>query len=259
MLLISLLLPVAMAKPRKNTPPTPPPLRESEPAETQATTPPPLGGQADSNTVFTALVDGVLREEVMEQYLPGAIAGEMPVAFEVEALKAQAVAARTYILYRMAHTNSKHPEADVCGDSGCCKAYVNEETLREKWGDAFEDNWEKMKNAVLETDGQYLSYGGEAIVAVFHSSSASRTEDSENLWLPMPYLVSVDSPETAGDVPNFVTTVEVSAEDFKSTILMLHPDAYFDGAPVLWLGEAKYYESGRVESVKIGGILVPGS
>ena len=184
MLLISLLLPIAMAKPRKNTPPTPPPLRESEPAETQATTPPPLGGQADSNTVFTALVDGVLREEVMEQYLPGAIAGEMPVAFEVEALKAQAVAARTYILYRMAHTNSKHPEADVCGDSGCCKAYVNEETLREKWGDAFEDSWEKMKNAVLETDGQYLAYGGEAIVAVFHSSSASRTEDSKISGFP---------------------------------------------------------------------------
>ena len=216
-------------------------------------------GQADSEIRFTALLDGVPFETTMAEYLPGSIAGEMPASFEPEALKAQAVAARTYILYRIAHPHTRHPEAAVCGDPSCCKAFVAEETLRENWGEAFEDNRQKMADAVKGTDGRYLTYAGEPIQAVFHSSSSARTEESGNIWQELPYLVSVESPENAGDVPNFISTVEVSAEEFKSTILMLHPDAEFEGVPLSWLGEIKCYESGRVENVRAGGIIIPGN
>ena len=108
----------------------------------------------------------------------------------------------------------------------------------ENWGGAYEENMSKILSAVRSTDGQYLSYGGEAIEAVFHSSSAGKTEDSAELWSARPYLVSVDSPETAEDVPNYVTTVTVPCEDFAAKLSSLRPGADFSGEPALWLGPA---------------------
>ena len=104
-----------------------------------------------------------------------------------------------------------------------------------------------------------MSYGGEVIQAVFHSSSAGRTEDSAAIWQAQPYLVSVDSPETAEDVPNYVSSLSVSPEDFKSTVQTLHPEAQLEGDPAYWLGAAVHDASGRVESVDIGGAQVPGT
>ena len=195
----------------------------------------------------------------MSDWLPGVVAGEMPASFEPEALKAQAVAARTYIMYSMGREKSAHPEADVCDDPGCCKAHASDETLRQNWGESYESNWAKILEAVRSTDGEYMSYGGEVIQAVFHSSSAGRTEDSAAIWQAQPYLVSVDSPETAEDVPNYVSSLSVSPEDFKSTVQTLHPEAQLDGDPAYWLGAAVHDASGRVESVDIGGAQVPGT
>ena len=128
----------------------------------------------------------------------------------------------------------------------------------ENWGGAYEENMSKILSAVRSTDGQYLSYGGEAIEAVFHSSSAGKTEDSAELWSARPYLVSVDSPETAEDVPNYVTTVTVPCEDFAAKLSSLRPGADFSGEPALWLGPAAEDASGRVDSVEIGGAQFTG-
>ena len=86
--------------------------------------------------------------------LPGWVAGEMPALFEEEALKAQAVAARTYIMYSMGREKPAHPEADVCDDPACCKAHSTDEELREKWGESYEENMARVLEAVRSTDGE---------------------------------------------------------------------------------------------------------
>lgn len=214
---------------------------------------------ADRDLSFTVLSDGEVLRVAMSDWLPGVVAGEMPASFEPEALKAQAVAARTYIMYSMGREKPAHPEADVCDDPGCCKAHASDEALREKWGADYEANMAKIAAAVSDTDGEYLSYGGEAIQAVFHSSSAGMTEASEAIWQAQPYLVSVESPETAEDVPDYVTSVAVSEEEFRTAVRSLHPEAELEGDAAFWLGAASRDASGRVEAVDIGGAAVTGT
>ena len=216
-------------------------------------------GGLDSELSFTVLTANGVETVTMSDWLPGVVAGEMPALFEEEALKAQAVAARTYIMYSMGREKPAHPEADVCDDPACCKAHSTDEELREKWGESYEENMARVLEAVRSTDGEYMSYGGEVIQAVFHSSSAGRTEDSAAIWQAEPYLVSVESPETAEDVPNYVTSVTVSPEDFRAAVRAVHPEAEFGEDPAFWLGAAVRDASGRVESVDIGGTQVPGT
>ncbi len=90
----------------------------------------------DGDIRFTALSGGEAVETTMADWLPGAVAGEMPASFEPEALKAQAVAARTYILHLTASPKSAHPDAAVCDDPACCKAHLTAEQMRSNWGDA---------------------------------------------------------------------------------------------------------------------------
>ncbi len=213
----------------------------------------------DETIPLTAQIEGENVETTMADYLPGVLAAEMPASFELEALKAQAIAARTYILYQMRGTQSAHPDADVCDDFNCCAAHLTEEKLRENWGDAFDANWTKVQQAVQETSGQYMTYGEEPIQAVFHSSSAGKTENSGSIWGDLPYLVSVDSPETALEVPNFIASVEVSADEFRRIILTSNQDADLSGDVSEWVGEIKMGETGRVEYATIGGVRFSGT
>ena len=208
---------------------------------------------ADADISFAALSGGELVRTTMAEWLPGVVAAEMPASFEDEALRAQAVAARTYILRLMGSGKVAHPEAAVCDDPACCKAHLDRESLRGSWGESFDSNYEKVFEAASSTDGQYLAWEGEAIEAVFHSSSAGMTEDAAEVWSARPYLVSVSSPETAGDVPDYVTSVEVSPEDFAAKLTALRPEADLSGRPAGWLGPLERDGSGRVESVEIGG------
>lgn len=219
----------------------------------------PIKGLEDSEIRFVSQINGELYNCSMSDYLPGVLAGEMPALFSEEALKAQAVAARTYIIHCMKTENPSHPDADVCDDPSCCKAFLSNDELKELWGDNYQEYWQKMNDAVMATDGEYLTYNDEAILAVFHSSSSGMTEDAKNIWAEVPYLVSVDSPEGQTDVPNFVSTIEVSQEDFKNKIEAVFPDASFEGEAAGWLGEAVYNDSARVSSITIGGTEVAGT
>ena len=210
--------------------------------------------KTDAETVITVLTDGEPREVTMADYLPGVVAAEMPASFEPEALKAQAVAARTYILDRAAHPPDAHKSAAVCSDPACCCAYLSDEALRENWGGDYRKNLRRIRSAVRETDGQTLRYEGEPIRAVFHSSSGGKTEASAALWGEVPYLVSVSSPETAADVPGFETTVTVSAADAAQALGVTLPE---DAAQ--WLGETRRDEAGRVETIVIGGRTLSGA
>ena len=173
--------------------------------------PTPKTGQAyavkDSENKFTALIDGEVVLTDMTEFLPQVLAAEMPVTFEEDALRAQAVAARTYISYCIVHENPKHPEANVCTDANCCMAYKDDSALRGSWGHDYEANMELIKSSVEYTDGRIITYDGQPILASFHSSSAGMTENGDELWGDVPYLTGVVSPETENDVPDFVTTV----------------------------------------------------
>jgi stage II sporulation protein D len=132
----------------------------------------------------------------LEQYVKGVVAAEMPITFATEALKAQAVAARTNIVARLAK-GLKTPEgADISDDSARFQAYSSEEQLRAHWGMVqYEINWKKISEAVAATNGEILTYQGEPIEAAFFSTSNGYTEASENYWgTKIPYLRSVSVP-----------------------------------------------------------------
>lgn len=205
------------------------------------------------------LVDGETVTMTMAEYLTGALSAEMPASFHPEALKAQSVALRTYLLHKM-QVAPTHEDADICTDHTCCAAWCSEEVSRERWGDDYDLYSAKMAAAVRETDGLYLSYDSEPILAVFHSSSAGATEVCASVWGgDYPYLVSVESPETASDVPNYVSEVTMTAEEFTETVRSRFPEAEFSGAAAEWLEDVSLTESGRLASIKLGGVTVTGT
>lgn len=214
---------------------------------------------SDAEFTFTVLDGDKTKDVTMADYLPYVLAAEVPASFSEEALKAQAVAARTYIAYCTKHVNPKHPQADICTEAGCCMACAEETELRGSWGENFDENMSAIRNAVTGTDGQVLTYSGEPILASFHSSSAGKTEDGSELWGDVPYLVSVNSPETETDVPNYITTVEVAKDNFKETVLLLKKDAKFPDDPTKWVTDTQLDASGRIKSVTIGGAVLTGS
>jgi len=221
----------------------------------------PSGERLDRSRMILLLHGENIEELSMEQYLIGVVAAEMPAAFELEALKAQAVAARTNALHSIqVMQKPRHPDAFVCSDFSCCTAYNSDERLRVRWGADYVDNIEKIIAAVVGTDGVYMTYNDEPILASFHSSSAGSTESSENVWVTaLPYLRSVYSPETDLFVPNYVTSVTVSTDMFIETLLEAFPEAVLDGDENSWITDITHTESGRVLELKIGGIPVKGT
>ena len=257
-LLIAVLLPTALWEYRQSAGTVP--ASEDAAGPTPGETPAPVTVRADSALTVTLLRGGETAVMTMEEYLPGVVAGEMPAAFAPDALRAQAVAARTYALYRKRTGSAAHPEADVCGDPGCCQAWLDEDALRGRWGEDDERYAEIIASAAADTDGMILCWENEPILACFHASSAGMTESSAALWgTALPYLVSVESPETAQDVPGFVTSVEVSPEELASAVRELAPRADLTGAPERWIGESIPDRGGRVSVIRIGGAALTGA
>jgi len=217
----------------------------------------PIAAEPAPKRINVLTAEGI-QEMDMQEYLVGVLAAEMPASFELEALKAQAVAARTYAIYT-ANEGGKHGENAVCTSYACCQAWHSETQLRENWGADYDRYIAKIQTAVAETAGEYLASGGEPVFAAFHSSSAGLTENSSSVWGERPYLVSVSSPETAEDVPNFVSRVDCAAIDFRDTILYAHPEADFTGEESAWIGEISREESGRVASAVLGGVSIKGT
>ena len=151
-------------------------------------------------------------ESELEEYVVGVVAAEMPAAFPEEALKAQAVAARTYQVRQMQEQGSKNVLYDVG------QAYIGEREQKEKWGENTAFYQEKIRRAVRETAGEVMTYEGELILAAFHAQSAGRTEDAAQVWKEsVPYLKSVDS-SADRDAPSHETEVFFSAEEMERTL-----------------------------------------
>lgn len=212
--------------------------------------------------VTLTIQDGDTTEQMtLERYLTGVVRGEMPAAFEMEALRAQAAAERSYVYYQLAvGRKDAHPDADFCTDHTCCSAYLSETAAREKWGGDFAPWNTRVEQAVSDTDGQVVLYNGRPILAVFHSSSAGRTAAAGDVWSgDLPYLVSVDSPEGEETVPNYYSTVTFTAAEAKEKLLAAHPELKLSGTPDRWFGAAAENGSGRVETVSVGGTDIEGT
>lgn len=212
--------------------------------------------------VTLTIQDGDTTEQMtLERYLTGVVRGEMPAAFEMEALRAQAAAERSYVYYQLAAgRKDAHPDADFCTDHTCCSAYLSETAAKEKWGGDFAPWNTRVEQAVSDTDGQVVLYNGRPILAVFHSSSAGRTAAAGDVWSgDLPYLVSVDSPEGEETVPNYYSTVTFTAAEAKEKLLAAYPELKLSGTPDRWFGAAAENGSGRVETVSVGGTDIEGT
>jgi len=221
-------------------------------------TPVPAGPLDQERQIQVQLPDGTVCAMNMGDYLWRVVAAEMPASFELEALKAQAVAARTYAARKMDRATAAHPDANVCTDHTCCQAYITPEQAAANWGEQAPAYTVKVQTAVAGTDGVVAQYGGQLIDAVFFSSAAGRTVDAVEVWgNAVPYLTSVDSPEGEG-VPNYHSTVTLTAREFKDKFLSAYPDAQLEGDPASWLGERTPNSAGGVGTLTVGGVTVGG-
>ena len=187
----------------------------------------------------------------LEDYIRGVVLAEMPASFEMDALKAQAVAARTYTMRRL-QLRDKHPQGAVCTDSGCCQAYLSDEAYLAERGT--KADLAKISQAVAATEGEVLTYGGELIEATYFACSGGRTEDAVAVWgQDLPYLQAVDSPGEA-EAEKYERETFLSAEEFQNRL-----GRTLKGGPDSWLGAVERTDGGGVRTMVIGGITYSGT
>ena len=197
--------------------------------------------------VLVQTQDGTILPIELESYIMGVLRGEMPADFEPDALKAQAVVARTYAL-----KNKKHLKAQVCTDPACCQSYCDEDAYITA-GHTMEQN-QKIQAAVLETADMVLTYEEQLIDATYFSCSGGRTEDAQAVWgTDVPYLQAVDSPGEE-EATHYIDTVRFTTEEFQEKL-----GTKLAGSPGTWIGAVTYTEGGGVDTIHIGGISYKGT
>ena len=195
----------------------------------------------DSSWLVTVLQEGQPTEMTMEAYLCRVLPAEMPPSFEPEALKAQAVAARTYTC--QAQLSAQKHEGALCTDSRCCQAYSTDAQLE----NLSQEEREKIQQAVTDTDGLVLTYQGAPIEATFFSSSGGRTEDAAAVWgRDYPYLRSVESPGEEESPYNESSIFLYRAELEELLDISLGEDWG------QWVGEISYTSGGGVDRLILG-------
>lgn len=188
----------------------------------------------------------------LDDYLCNVVSAEMPADYETEALKAQAIVARTYTIYKI--QNKKHETADICDDSTCCQAWISKDDRLARWEESKrEDNWRKISDCVNSTKGRIITYENKPIDAFFHSNSGGITEIPLNVWggTGYPYLQSV---ETSGEDEYMQYSSEVifSQEELINKLKEKYSDISIDFSNDDEIKILEYTESTRVKTVKFG-------
>ena len=201
-----------------------------------------------------------IEEISLDEYLYGVVSAEMPASFEEEALKAQAVVARTYTIYKIVKNDGKHEGADICDNSGCCQAWISKEDRLNKWDkNERDDNWNKIVNAVNSTQGKIITYEGEPINAFFHSNSGGETETPLNVWggSGYPYLQSVS---TSGEdaYSQYSSETEFTKKEFEDKMKEYHSEFEINYKEKDCIKILEYTEGNRVKNVKIGNLELSG-
>ncbi len=188
---------------------------------------------------LTRSESGIKEELPLEDYVAGVVAGEMPVTFGSEALKAQAVIARTYGIAVITQGG------ELCDDPGHCQCYYDPDTLKENWGSEFESKYALCQEAAAATEGELLLYGDEIAKTFFHSTCGGRTSSAAEVWgEDIPYLQSVNC-EWDKDAPRYSATVTLAVTELP---YLLNIDGGGD-VPAA----AGFTGSGRVSEVTYGG------
>lgn len=221
-----------------------------------------MGGLIDNSAKDTELINVYFSDEdTVKQintsdYLVGVVAAEMPASFEEEALKAQAVAARTYMTYHTAKSKEHKDNASVCTDYTHCQAWVNINDKMEAWGESAEEYRKKIEKAVSDTAGEIVTYNGEAINSLFFSTSSGKTENAADVWGDnLPYLVSVDSPGE-DEAPKFTSQVEFTIDEAKSKI-----EEQIDGTDFSngLFSNIIRSDAGGIKTIDAGGATISGT
>lgn len=214
-----------------------------------------LPDNTDKNKVLMKITEtGEIKKLDINDYIFGVVAAEMSADYSAEALKSQAVCAYTFYLYRL--NQNKNNDFHVTDSHLTDQAYKNDEQLKEKWGENYTVNCEKIKEAVNSVKGLAITYNGKPIFAAYHAISSGKTRAAADVWGgEYPYLCAVDS---IGDLlcPEYLSTATVSAEDFKKA---LAEKVTFSGEPESWLGEITPDSTSAVKNIKICGTTLEGS
>lgn len=202
-------------------------------------------------TVPVLMTETVLSVINLESYVCAVVLAEMPVDFSAEALKAQAVAARTCALY-CARQSAKHTGGAVCTDSNCCQAYMSPTDYIADGGTR--EEVEKVRAAVYDTAGQVLTYMDAIVDATYFSCSGGMTEDAVAVWgSDVPYLQSVRSPgEEWAEI--YSQSVYYPAAEFQQLL-----GRTLAGTPEQWLGAVERTRGGGVATMVLGGITYTGT
>ena len=184
-----------------------------------------------------------ITELPFEDYIKGVVAGEMPATFELEALKAQAVASRSYAMYQMTATKDK--EYDVVNTTAN-QVYLTDDELKENWKDEYPEKINKIKTAIAETSGEYLTYQGQIVNAMFFSTSVGQTENSEEVFVSaLPYLRSVDS-KWDQQSPAYTDTYTFDLKEFYTKLNLPYNQT-------LTIEVTEKTSTGRTKKLKING------
>ena len=203
---------------------------------------------------------GDIEELPIDTYLYNVVSAEIPADYEIEALKAQAIVARTYTIYQMINSKGKHEGADLCDDSKCCQAWISKENRLEKWEESVrEENWNRIINAVDSTCGIIITYEGKPIDAFFHSNSGGKTETPVNVWGgdSFPYLQSV---ETFGEesYTQYSSSITITKTDLLNKLKKNHPEVKIDYSNNDSIKILEYTDGGRVKTIRFGNIQISG-
>ena len=195
---------------------------------------------------------GEIEQVNIDDYLCNVVSAEMPANFEMEALKAQAIVARTYTVYKI--LNKKHENADICDDSTCCQAWVSKEDRFARWEESKrESNWQKINDCVNNTKGKIITYNNQPINAFFHSNSGGVTEIPVNVWggTGYPYLQSV---QTSGEdaYTQYLSEVVLTQDELINKLKVKYSDITIDFSNNDDIKILDYTESTRVKTVKFG-------
>lgn len=201
-----------------------------------------------------------IEEVKLDEYLYHVVSAEMPADFQEEALKAQAVVARTYTIYKIVNNQKKHGEADICDSAACCQAWISKEDRMARWEESIrQSNWDKIVGVVNNTQGKLITYEGKPINAFFHSNSGGTTEAPINVWggSGYPYLQSV---QTSGEdaYTQYDSEVKFLKQEFIDKMIQKHSDFQIDFSQPDCIKILEKTDGNRVKTIKIGNLELAG-
>ena len=202
--------------------------------------------EVEENKIYVTVyrTNGEIISLELEEYIVGVVGAEMPASFNIEALKTQAILARTYALKAIERGTN-------LTDNSSTQNYKSNNELRNMWQGNFDTYYNKIRNAVYSTEGMYLTYNGTKIEAVYHSTSNGYTENASNVWgNSFPYLVTVESPYDSLN-KSFEAEEFISYLDLSSKIGMeINSLTNFN-----ILGKTS---GNRVDTIEVNGIIYSG-